>query len=281
MFQTRTNLLGVAAFLVLLAHGAHATADVIAFDDAFHALGQGSDPNDFYDKPTFVGPFYGVVGGIGNGDPGNWGLEGTNGSAFWGFNNQVTGGLLFDTDVRVFSMDVSRSNGSAPGQSIAVYFFRRGEQVGSKEIVLGRINEWSTISFVETAIDEVRFEGSTRGFSPFGIDNIQYHAGPALQVTASCPQGGPIQISWSGATPRARVALLFGHRIGETMIPEPNACAGTALNLRGRVRMIFESPSGANGEATINADARPEACGGYLQLLDLSTCATSNVERIE
>ena len=169
----------VLALAGVLACGPLAAADVIAFDDAYDGLGDGGDPNDFYPAPTFVGPYFGLVGGLGNGDPGNWDLEGTNGSAFWGFNVDVVGGLMFDDDVIDFSLDISRSAGSDEGQTFSIEFFDDGDLVGSDFIELGPINEWSTIIFNGIAFDEVQFAGSHDGsFSPFGIDNIQYVPAP-------------------------------------------------------------------------------------------------------
>lgn len=173
--------IGRAVFgaLAALSVPAAASADVIFFDDAYAVLGDGGDPNDFYTSPTFVGPYFGLVGGIGNGDPGNWDLEGTNGSAFWGFNVDVVGGLLFPSDMVDFSFDISRSAGSSDGQTFSIEFYDDGGLVGSDFIILGDINDWSTIVFDGVAFDEVRFAGSNQGFSPYGIDNIQFSDVPA------------------------------------------------------------------------------------------------------
>src|SRR5262245_11558029 len=96
-----------ACFVMVAAIHATASAEVIAFDDAYMVLSDGGDPNDFYATPDFVGPYFGLVGGLGYGDPGNWGIEGTAGSAFWGFNVDVGGGLVFAGDFINFSLDVS------------------------------------------------------------------------------------------------------------------------------------------------------------------------------
>src|SRR5262245_1087204 len=50
--------------------------------------------------------------GLGGGDPGNWGIAGTSGSTFSGFNGLSYGlTTTFTTLVSNFSLDVSRSNG--------------------------------------------------------------------------------------------------------------------------------------------------------------------------
>lgn len=177
----------------VLACGALATADYINFEGAYAANGNGSDPNLFYSNPTFTGNYFGVVGGLGNGDPGNWGLMGTNGSAFWGFNVNVTGGMLFGTDVIDFSMDISRSNGSSTGQTLLIDFYNNSVLVGSDFIVLGTINSWTTIIFNGILFDEVQFAGSQNGFSPYGIDNIQFTI-PAPGALCLLAMGGLIGI---------------------------------------------------------------------------------------
>jgi len=183
----KTLLIGIAA----IACAPLAQADVIFFDDAYAAIGDGGDPNDFYATPLFIGPFFGVVGGLGNGDPGNWDLEGTNGSAFWGFNVDVSGGIDFFDDVTAFSLDVSRSAGSNPGQTFMISYFDDGELVFDEIVTLGEINDWTTLSFDGT-FDRVAFQGSQNGFSPFGIDNIQFEAGAAC--FADCDGNGALNI---------------------------------------------------------------------------------------
>lgn len=115
------------------------------------------------------------------------------------------------------------------------------------------------------------------------VDAWEYSCPPPIRlaIDATCPGGGPIRIAWDGATPRGRVALVFGRSLGETAVPHGYACAGSLLGLRGGVRLVAEAMTGAGGHATIFAEARAEACGGHMQLVDLTTCAMSNVARIE
>ena len=58
----------------------------IAFDDAFAEHGNGFNPASYYPGVSISGTYFGVVGGVGNGDPGNWSLAGSNGSVFLGVN---------------------------------------------------------------------------------------------------------------------------------------------------------------------------------------------------
>ncbi len=106
--------------------------------------------------------------------------------------------------------------------------------------------------------------------------------GPALSVDASCPQGGAIRVEWSGAAPGGQVALIFARSRGSFVIPPQQPCAGTALGLRAnQIQIAYRGSAGADGHRVLNATAPRAACGGYMQLLDLASCATSNVARVE
>lgn len=131
---------------------------------------------------TFDGNNAGTWGGISYGDPGKWGLEGTNKSAFLGNNgqNNYDTGILFDTAVSSVSFDVSRSNGSAAGQSLTWYAYDGVNLLGFATITLGGINSWSTVSLTFAGIDRIVLDGSGEGFSPYGIDNLQFSAAAAV-----------------------------------------------------------------------------------------------------
>jgi len=107
-------------------------------------------------------------------------------------------------------------------------------------------------------------------------------SGPRLSIDATCPSGGPNRIEWSGATPGGQVALIFARNTGSFIIPNNYPCAGTQLGLgANQIQLAWQGGAGANGSRTLNTTAGPGACGGYIQLLDLTPCATSNVARIE
>lgn len=105
---------------------------------------------------------------------------------------------------------------------------------------------------------------------------------PRLSVDAACPAGGPISITWSDATPGSNVALVFARGLGSFTVPPQYPCAGTTLGLNAdQIRVAFQGGAGVDGSRRVGANAGPGACGGYLQLLDLTTCATSNVASID
>lgn len=105
---------------------------------------------------------------------------------------------------------------------------------------------------------------------------------PVILVESSCPDGGPIEILWANNTLNGVVAFIYGMSVGETTIPSQFPCAGTSIGLeRLGIRFVGDKPSGPDGRGSIAGILRSGVCGGYLQLLDLTTCKTSNVVCIE
>lgn len=117
-----------------------------------------------------------------------------------------------------------------------------------------------------------------------GAFEFQVNFGLALTVQTSCPSFGPATISWTGGTPGARVALLFAPRTGHFIIPNGRPCAGTPLALSPgglyiRIGSAFTSDPLGNGSVTGTMPAR--ACGGWMQLLDLGNCSTSQAVQVQ
>ncbi len=159
-----------------------------------------------------------------------------------------------------------------------------GSEHPSTSIVLGNSAEL-VLSSTTTSSD---FDGRLNEFLGGDEDAVLLVVsdadawGPTLSVTSTCPSGGPIHIEWSGATPDAPAALIYARNTGSFVIPNSQPCRGTTLGLgTNQIQLVTVLNSDPNGSRTLNSNAGPGACGGYLQLLDLTTCATSNVERIE
>jgi len=131
---------------------------------------------------TFGGDNAGTWGGMSKGDPGTWGLAGTNGSAFLGNNgqNSYDTSIFFSIPLSSVSFDVSRSNGSAAGQSLTWYAYDGVNLLGYATITLGGINSWSTVTLNFAGMDKIVLDGSGEGFSPYGIDNLQFSAAAAV-----------------------------------------------------------------------------------------------------
>lgn len=105
--------------------------------------------------------------------------------------------------------------------------------------------------------------------------------GLRLSVDSPCPSGGTAHVNWTGATPGGRVAIVLARNQGNVIIPT-GPCAGTSLGLgAGGLRLVSTVRSDRDGAGTQAGQMPGVVCGSYLQLVDASTCATSNVARIE
>ena len=121
----------------------------------------------------FDGTAVSIIGGLAEGDPGNWDLEGTVGSHFLGFNGLAYSDVLsFDSPLNSFSLDVSRANGSSEGDSFTLTAYLDGEVVETVDTVLSSINTWLTLSIEDTWFDELMVQSHGSSFRPYGIDNL-------------------------------------------------------------------------------------------------------------
>ncbi len=119
-------------------------------------------------------------GGLDNGDPGNWSLNGTAGPVFAGFNGASYGVTIrFLSNVTGVTLDAARANGSVDGV-ITVDGYRNGMLMDSQTVTLGAINKWTTIA-VGGLLDELVISGTGDGFHPFGVDNLRW------QGAGACP----------------------------------------------------------------------------------------------
>ncbi len=180
--MNRFKLNALAAVISLAACQA-AQATTITFDE-FAATNNNSPLTTLYAGlgVTFGTDNSGTFGGIGQGDPGSWSLLGTNGSAFLG-NNGVRNGnsyvttIFFSSAATNVSFDVSRSNGSSPGQTLMASAYNGATLLSSMTLSLGAINSWSSHSIFNMAgIDKLVLDGSQSGFSPYGVDNLQFNS---------------------------------------------------------------------------------------------------------
>jgi hypothetical protein len=175
------SIVVASIFFAMLATVANAAT--ITFDE-FAATNGVAIQNEYSGVGvTFGGNNAGTWGGNSNGNPGSWSLEGTNGPAFLGnngqgINNYVTS-IFFTTAVSFVSVDISRSSGSADGQTMTVLAYAGSTLLGSTgPFTLGGIDDWTPVNLNFAGIDKVVLDGSSTGFSPYGIDNLQFSAVP-------------------------------------------------------------------------------------------------------
>jgi hypothetical protein len=135
-----------------------------------------------------------VWSGVSGGDPGGWGLEGTNGTAFAGFNGTSYGlRAAFDGPVRELRVDVARSLGSRVGDRFVLRGWRAGEMVEELEVVLGDVNAWATVELA-SEVDEVSWVGIGTGTRrhPYGVDNLRWTVEPEeIEVAIDVRPGNP------------------------------------------------------------------------------------------
>ncbi|MCC6907882.1 MAG: hypothetical protein IT430_08090 [Phycisphaerales bacterium] len=106
--------------------------------------------------------------------------------------------------------------------------------------------------------------------------------GIALSVDASCPGGGAASVQWSNASPGGDAAILFSPSPGLQTIPGGMPCAGLQLYLDpNRLQIVWTGRSDPHGARVLNTNAGPAACGGFIQLVDLSMCVASNAARVQ
>ena len=96
---------------------------------------------------------------------------------------------------------------------------------------------------------------------------------PVLSVAGSCP--GPATLTITGLTPNGPAQVWNGRGAGATTVRD-GSCAGTVLDLS-KARLATTRNADANGKLTVRLNLKGSACGSPYQVLDLTTCATSNV----
>lgn len=124
---------------------------------------------------------------------------------------------------------------------------------------------------VRTGIDGKPYDGR--------VGAHQYGWPMAQQLAVSpCPLGGPVQLTWSQATPGATVAILYSSRPGTGHIPPTRPCPGLMIDLDVPSLVLAAiRRSDSSGAGLLDAQVDPRVCGGYAQIVDLGGCRTTNL----
>ncbi len=209
------------------------------------------------------------------------GVDGFSSNVPYTAGSGITGVALSDLN-RDGYVDVCVSTSDSTGAEV---FLNSGEGSGA---LLPRA-EWAagpqptaiaTADMNEDGFDDLLITCRNLGDTP-SISILLQVPQLALAADGACPGGGPLRITWYGATPSGQIALIFAANTGSFVIPQGNPCQGTALGLgASQLRVAYRGASGPRGTRTLTTNAGPSACGGYLQLLDPSNCTTSNVSKI-
>ena len=156
--------------------------------------------------PCPVGTTYSAVGvtfapntqdvcmGLSNGDPGNWGLEGTNSAKFLCFNGGNPGysmDVTLATPANSVSLDVSRSNGSQAGDTFTVNALNGATLLSTQTVTLGPINTWTTITLTAAGINHLTWTGNGADFHPYGIENLVLTDGAIVAARTAVPTVSP------------------------------------------------------------------------------------------
>jgi hypothetical protein len=98
-----------------------------------------------------------------------------------------------------------------------------------------------------------------------------------LSISGQCP--GTVTVHWDGATPDRQQAIVFAANTGNFVIPN-GPCQGTPLGLGTQSLRLVNTIGTGSGSGSVNGSAGTGACGGFLQLVELPSCATSNVAQL-
>ncbi len=167
------KLLIAAAFAVFAAPMT-ASAVVIDFEDAWDALGYTGQPTDFYaaDGLTIGGNYFGLIGGVSRGDPGNFDSEGTNGPASLSVNtigHEII--LTFDTAVDLV-LDLGATFGNT--SDVTITTVRNGVVdsmlMSFTDTLDNGLGTWTELSWAD--IDQISFQ-ATGGWRAWSIDNLR------------------------------------------------------------------------------------------------------------
>jgi hypothetical protein len=180
-YRVPTAALIIAAFA--LTKPVIASNTVITFDE-FPALNNNQPLTSAYAGfgVTFDNRNSGTWGGLANGDPGNWEVNGTDGPQFLGVNGVNDSGtyaesIFFAAGQSIVSFDASRTFGSSPGQTLTANAYGPlNNLVATETITLGGLNTWSIFTLDASDIVRVGTVGSAQGFSPYAIDDLQFNS---------------------------------------------------------------------------------------------------------
>ncbi len=96
-------------------------------------------------------------------------------------------------------------------------------------------------------------------------------------ISGTCP--GTVTLRWSGAQPNRQQGIVFASNTGNYTIPG-GPCQGTQLGLGTQNLRLYNTIPTGNGSGSVNAQAGTAACRGYVQLIQVPGCQTSNVAQV-
>jgi len=195
------------------------------------------------------------------------------------FSNQFGQAIDLDGDLFV----TTSLDGTLGNDAGAAYLFERGESG------LWRLTQTLRASDGDASDSfgqSVSLNGSRLALGATGNDEVNTFAGatyifddlitePTVDLTGTCP--GLILLEAIGFTPNSRLDIYAGSAGSSTLPSGP--CAGTPVSLDSPT-FVGSGTSGDCGERSWSPNVNPIWCGVSLQLVDLWTCAVSEVVQV-
>lgn len=231
-------------------------------------MGQTGEAKDFIETKS---PWGGTTDFLGSFSPFDWN----------GREAIFTAGIVTDVGELTATISASELNFQTEGPIICQALYQRlaprAQQFGAQINYAGdRLEVYFDPAYTVTT-GGVIFGTTSRSEGCSGTLDLARDQELHLELAGQCP--GPVQLSWSGALPGTTLGILFAMNTGSYVIPT-GPCAGTTLDLGTNQLRLYNTIGSGNGSGTVNAQAGPGACGGYVQLIAVPSCATSNVARV-
>ena len=149
-----------------------------------------------------------------------------------------------------------------------------GDYIG---ITGGGYDELRVAGYYDAATRDLHDEFA---YNAAAVDNVCFSGsapGPSINVGGSCP--GTVTVAYSNFTSNTQVGIVFASNTGNFVIPN-GPCAGTQLGLGTQNLQLVNTFNSGGGSGQVQGQAGIGACGGFLQLVESGSCATSNVDQL-
>ena len=223
------------------------------------------------DKIACAAPSHGATGFAGFFDPLDW-------------NGQpaiFTAGIVTDVGELTAQVSAAELNFQTEGPIICQALFQRlaprAPQFGAEINFAGdRLEVYFDPAYSVTT-GGIIFGTTSQSQGCTGLLNVGETPGLHLELGGVCP--GSVSLSWNNAAPNTTLGILFARNTGNFII-NSGPCTGTQLGLGTNQLQLYGTIGSGNGSGSVNAQAGSGACGGYVQLINLPSCDTSDVAQV-